>query len=296
MKAQYKVILALLTFLILIYFGFSLYVAHEMTKRMAPRLDVSPTLVSENYEDVEFKSADGLTLKGWWFKSNSDKLVVMVAGLLPNRINADYYAVLIAKDLVNEGYNVLMYDSRAHGKSEGSRVSYGRFEGDDILGAVSFYKEQGFKPEKIAIISVSTGAISTLMVVDQLREVGALIIDSAATNFKPIIIDRLWKEKKVPPFFSPCIFFFTDKVFGLKIGEVRPIEKLQLVPERKFLFLHGKLDETIPVHESKKLLAATNPSSKLVIFPKGEHIETFKSDPSLFRKEVFGFLSRELGQ
>lgn len=295
-KKQRKVIIAILIVLILVYFGFSLYVAHEMTKRMAPRLDVSPTVVSENYEDVQFKSTDELVLKGWLFKSDSDKLVIMVAGLLPNRIDTEYYAMWIAKDLVDQGYNVIMFDSRAHGKSEGQRKSYGWFEGNDILGAVVFAKDQGFKPQNIAILGDSTGAISTLMVADQLSEVGALIIDSAATNFKPIIIDRLWVEKKVPPFFSPAIFFFTDTVFGLKIGEVKPIDKLTLVPERKFLFLHGGLDETIPVEESKKLATSANPESKLVIFPDGKHIETFKSDPDLYRKEVLGFLSRELGQ
>lgn len=295
MKRSHKIILGLIVLLIIIYFGFSLLVANEMTKRMAPRLDVTPKVVSENYEDIEFKSSDGLTVKGWLFRSDSDKLVIMVAGLLPNRINTDYYAMWVAKDLVDGGYNVIMYDSRAHGKSEGSRVSYGKFEGNDALGAVDFAKAEGFDPKNIAILADSTGAISTLMVVDQLNEVGALIIDSAATNFKPIIIDRLWVEKKVPPFFSPGVFFFTDKVFGLKIGEVTPIEKLSLVPERKFLFLHGALDETIPVEESKQLLAAANPESKLVIFPAGKHIETFKSDPDLYRKEAFGFLSNELG-
>lgn len=295
MKKYHQVTLVIIILLVLIYFGFSLLVANEMTKRMAPRLDVSPTVVSENYEDIEFNSKDGLKLKGWLFKADSEKLVIMVAGLLPNRINTDYYAMWVARDLVENDYNVLMYDPRAHGKSEGERVSYGEFEGNDILGAVSFAKQKGFTEEKIAVLGNSTGAIATLMVADQLKNVGALIIDSAATNFKPIIVDRLWVEKKIPPFFSLGIFLITNTVFGLEIGNVKPIEKLSLVSERKFLFLHGELDETIPVEESKKLFEAANPESRLVIFPNGDHIETFKSDPNLYRKEVFSFLNSELG-
>jgi fermentation-respiration switch protein FrsA (DUF1100 family) len=295
-KGKYKVLLVIFGLLILVYFGVSFLVAHLMTTRMSPWIDITPKLVTENYEDISFKSTDGLNLKGWWFKTGSDKLVIMVTGLIPNRTNIDYYGMWIAKDLVDAGYNVIVYDSRAHGESEGSRISYGINEGKDILEAVKFSKSKGFEPENIAIIGDSTGAVATLMVADHLKDVGALIIDTAATDYKPIITRRLWQEKFVPPIFAPGIFFFTDTVFGLKIGEVKTIEKVKLVPERRFLFIHGQLDETFPVEEAKKLLAAANPESKLVIFPEGSHIETFKSDPDLYKKEVFDFLSEELGK
>ncbi|MCH7541757.1 alpha/beta hydrolase [Patescibacteria group bacterium] len=291
-----KTVLIIFIIVIILYLAFSFLVAHLMTTRMSPRIDVTPKLVTENYEEIEFKSTDGLTLKGWWFKTGSEKLVIMIAGLIPNRTNVDYYGMWVAKDMVDAGYDVILYDSRAHGESEGSRNSYGRKEGEDILGAVDFAKEKGFTPENIAIIGDSTGAVSILMIVDQLNGIGALVIDTAATDYKPIIVDRLWIEKKIPPIFAPGIFFFTDTVFGLGIGEVKPIEKIKLVPERKFLFLHGELDETFPVEEAKQLHAAANPQSKLVIFPEGSHIETFKSDPDLYRKEVFDFLSAELGK
>jgi fermentation-respiration switch protein FrsA (DUF1100 family) len=296
MKRHYKAFIGVLVIIFFTYLGVSFLVAHLMTAPMSPRLDVTAKLVSESFENVTFKSSDGLTLKGWWFKVGSDKLVILVAGLIPNRTNVDYYGMWIAKDLVDRGYDVLMYDSRAHGESEGNRISYGRNEGNDILGAVEFAKSQGFKPENVGIIGDSTGAVSILMIANQLEDVGALIIDTAATDYKPTITRRLWEEKFVPPIFSPGILFFTDTVFGLGISEVKPIEKIKLVPGRKFLFLHGKLDETFPVEEAEKLLAAANPESKLVIFPDGSHIETFKSDPDLYRKEVFNFLSSELGK
>ena len=282
--------------LLISYFAFSLYVANAMTAPLAPRIDTSAKVVSENFEDVSFDSTDGLELKGWLFTSSSNKLVIMVTGLLPNRVNTEYLGPMIGKELVERGYNLLLYDTRAHGQSAGERVGYGSVEGNDVVGAVQFAKSRGFEPENIGIIADSTGAISTLMVIDQLKEVRAVVLDSTATEFQPIISETLGREKKIPPFFHPAIFFFDKVVFGVDLSVIRPIEKIKLVPERNFLFLHGALDETIPLKNSQGLLAAAKPESKLVVFENGGHTETYKSDPDLYRREVFGFLTEELGK
>ena len=82
----------------------------------------------------------------------------------------------------------------------------------------------------------------------------------------------------------------------MDIGKAKPIEKIALDPERKLLFLHGAKDETTPLENSKQLLTLANKESKLVVFEEGRHIETYKSDPDLYRKEVFGFLETELAE
>ena len=291
-----KTFMIILATILVLYIVISVLVAHFMTTRMSPHIDTSAKLISNNYEDISFQTFDDLNLKGWWFKTGSEKLVIMVTGLIPNRVNTEYQGMWIAKDLVEADFNVIMYDSRAHGESEGSRTSYGNNESRDVLSAVEFAKTKGFKDEKIALLGDSTGAVSILMVAHQLKDIGAMIIDTPTADYRPRLVDVLWKEKLIPPFFAPGIFYFTDIVFGLKIGQVKPIERMVLVPERKFLFLHGEKDKTFPVEESKKLLQKASAESKLVVFPNGSHIETFKSDPDLYRKEVFGFLERELGK
>ena len=79
-------------------------------------------LISDNYENISFKANDGIILKGWFFNADSqednDKLIIFVTGATQNRINTGYYSVLIAKELLSQDYNVLMYDNRATGESE----------------------------------------------------------------------------------------------------------------------------------------------------------------------------------
>jgi len=297
MTRRYKKILIIVVLIIaILYLGLSLYVSHVMTSPLSRHIDISPEVISNNFEDVGFAASDGITLKGWFFKGSSDRLVIMVTGLLPNRVNTEYLGPVIMLELIREGYAVLAYDTRAHGQSAGNRVGYGSVEGRDVVGAVNFAKIRGFEGKNIAIIADSTGAISTLLVIDEIKDVGAIVLDTPAADFQKIVSNRLWVEKKIPPFFHPAIFFFNKIFFDVDIGKAKPIEKIALDPERKLLFLHGAKDETTPLENSKQLLTLANKESKLVVFEEGRHIETYKSDPDLYRKEVFGFLETELAE
>jgi len=84
--------------------------------------------------------------------------------------------------------------------------------------------------------------------------------------------------------------------YRLDVDAIKPSSHVAKVPERVFLFLHGKLDTSIYPSESKELLAISNPKSKLIIFPNAKHLETYKSDPALFRLNVYSFLKENLGE
>ena len=105
-----KTFMIILATILILYIAISVIVAHLMTTRMSPHIDASAKLVSNNYEGISFQTFDGLMLKGWWFKSGSEKLVIMVTGLIPNRVNTEYQGMWIAKDLVENGYDVMMYE------------------------------------------------------------------------------------------------------------------------------------------------------------------------------------------
>jgi len=275
----------------LLYLGISVYVASQLTKPIKSRIEASPNVVSNNNRVIEFKASDGLTLRGWFFPNTSKNAVIFVTGLRANRIDYGYFTVDIAREFISKGYSVLMYDARARGISDGDRVGFGFTEGQDILGAVKFLEKEGFRQESIAIIGNSNGAISLLNTSDKLDDIGAIVADSAAAEYAPIIGNILSKENNIPTFFDPAVFYFAKTIYGIDIPGVKPIDK---VKSKKILFLHGALDMAIPVENSRRLLEAAGDGSKLVIFPEGHHIETYKSDPELYRKEVFKFIDEEL--
>lgn len=289
-------IIVILLIIVIGYLGFSLYVANTMTTPFQTRVDINPVLISKDVEEISLTTEDNITLHGWLFKGDSNKLIIIASGLLENRTNLGYYGGFLTKELIEQGYNVLVFDTRNFSTSTNTRVAYGTKEGLDILATIDFAKQKGFEEKNIGIIGYSTGAIATLMVADRLKNIGALVIDSAAAEYLPVVAGVLSREKNVPSIFHPAIFFFNKALFRVDIATVKPIEKIPLAPERVFLFLHAANDKTIPVGDSQKLHSLANKESRLVIFPNGEHIETYKSDPDLYRKEVFGFLEEELGK
>jgi len=90
---------------------------------------------------VEFNATDGTKLSGWWLpaqnRSNSSRTVVICHGLASNKSNQ----LILARGFVPYGFNVLIFDFRAHGESGGQLTSFGDLERRDVLGAVHWVRE-----------------------------------------------------------------------------------------------------------------------------------------------------------
>ena len=107
------------------------------------------------YEDVSLKTADGLTLQGWYLPGENGAAIILMHGLGGNRISL----LGVAESLVEAGYSALIFDLRAHGESEGEFVPYGGPEAEDVKTAVSYLQTRPeVDPERIGSLGWSLGA------------------------------------------------------------------------------------------------------------------------------------------
>ena len=69
------------------------------------------------YQDVSFRTADGLTLRGWHIPSvkTTGKNLILLHGYPADKGN-----ILPALAFLHEDFNLLLFDFRYLGKSEGS--------------------------------------------------------------------------------------------------------------------------------------------------------------------------------
>lgn len=114
-------------------------------------------------EPVTFWSVDTLKLHGYWMPAQtscSDTTVIMGHGYC-----ADLREMLgIAKPVRDAGYNVLLFDFRGHGKSQGRTTSMGYHEGRDIAGAIAYLREhRALHAEHIIYLGHSMGTAAMLL-------------------------------------------------------------------------------------------------------------------------------------
>lgn len=154
-------------------------ISNMMVKPFQSPLFDDPKNYGLDYEDVEFKATDGVTLRGWLIKGGTDRVIVQShfgvqcnrAGYCPKGKGLirpwkqDIGFLRQAKYLADQGYTVLMYDLRGHGESDVGTtpwVSWGPEEAKDVIAAVDYITNHPvYGRADIGLLSICMGAAST---------------------------------------------------------------------------------------------------------------------------------------
>ena len=282
---------------LLAYPGVSLIVAERLTKPYRRALSSSPAVFDLEYEDVSFPSAgDGINLRGWFLPvAESDRVVVIVHGRNSNRTGDDGQLVPHAEALVDRGYNVLLFDFRAHGESDGVRYTLGAAEQRDVRGAVAFLEGRGFAPDRTGFWAHSMGAATVLLTASALADVRAIVADSSFARLGDLLARELPVASGLPSFFNPPILFFARALFGVDTTIVNPVDAVVGLPAESLFLIHAEPDGLVPVEHARRLAAAAGPAVyDLWIFPGARHDRVSAAAPDEYRARVLAFFDEKL--
>ncbi len=275
--------------------GISAYVSWSLTHPDRELLAATPKAYGLQYQEVAFTSrGDGIKLKGWLLPAkNSSHTLIFAHGYGKNRLQEDVPTLDLARELVKQGYNILLFDFRNSGTSDGDITSVGQFEVNDLLGAVDFIKAKGPGDQHVALLGFSMGASTGILAAARESKVEAVIADSPFADLTAYLEENLpvWSHLPAVPF-NQAIMTLAPPVTGLEPSEVSPVREIGKI-KGPILLIHGDADRKIPLSNSEQLLQAANsPDKRLLVIKGADHVKGFATDRPKYLQETLGFLNK----
>lgn len=281
-------VIALLAFLFLAFVAF---VSYKMVK--PPRLieDWTPKEFGHDYEDVTIETRDGLKLSGWWIDNGSDKTVIPLHGYTSSRWYSLYMKPTV-EFLLKEGYNVLVFDFRAHGRSGGKYTTVSDKELTDVLSAIDWLKkEHPDKAEKIGLIGFSMGAMVTIRALAEDERTCCGVADSPPMDLDKTGARGLRYFANLPEWLYTFVKPFTKLFSGGR--EIHPIGYADRV-RKPLLIIAGEKDPLVKVEEVRAFYERNkriNPNVELWV-TDATHVRTLKFHPEEWKAKVGEFLRK----
>jgi alpha-beta hydrolase superfamily lysophospholipase len=278
-------------FVAIVYVGISVLAAEVLTRpaNHVPLLD--PRVVGDVPVAWKTRTADNLTLRGWYYPSATHRrLIVLVHGLRA----AWPEMAAVGHDLHALGYDVLLFDLRGHGRSDPARLSLGRRERGDLRAVLDWAGRQGFTPDRVGWLCNSMGASTLVMEAAQNPSIRVAVLDSPYGSLPELLDAQLSEYSHLPVWFNPGILAAAHLLFGVRTDDLVPIRFARRWGRRPLLLFHGESDTIVPVDQARRLAAAAGPSCQAVILPGVEHVQAYFDDPHRYIATVHTFFQRHL--
>ncbi len=242
---------------------------------------------SAAYQDVAFRSTDGLKLAGWYRPSTNGASIIVAHGGGSDRRGAVAHASMLAR----HGYGVLLYDARGRGESEGDPNSYAWGWEKDANGAVAFLKRQtDVRDGRIGGLGLSSGA-------DALVDVAATNPDLRATIGDGTALRTFEDAKRlgggtVVDGAAAWSMFKAIEVIGGQAPPVALEDRISRITSPLLLISSGRLAE----YDFNALyMKSAQPTTQHWNMPNGHHTRGLREYPAEYEQRVTGFFAQSLG-
>jgi fermentation-respiration switch protein FrsA (DUF1100 family) len=259
---------------------------------------LTPASFQLPFDDVQFQTKDGLTLKGWWVGAPENRgTVILVHGLNRSRIEMIRKVPFIH----SLGWNALLFDLRCHGESGCTTTTFGYKEKGDVRAAVAFARSRASAP--IALWGVSLGAASVMLEAAEDPSIGAIVCDSSYLSLSDTVPHHLalfrrfaaWlKVVPVWPVANETLFWIGERG-GFPTDAVDIEAASSHLQGRPILYVACSGDRRMPKEIAFKLKAAAGNSSQVLVVPGESHGGAYRDGTAAYQTAVTQLLGEVKG-
>ena len=230
---------------------------------------------------------DGVNLYGEYYDFGHKRAVMILSGRTESLRYGYYFAIPYA----GAGWNVLVVDPRAHGKSDGEFNTVGFEESLDDIAWIKHLRDcHGVR--QVVFHGICIGAAGGMLALtnpDCPDTVCGIVTEGMFPNFGESMKNHLIERNKPVKTFYPFINMWMKHYTGhsMSYGPINVIHKLQ-VP---LLMLHSKEDiYSTPAYAQKLYDLSGAPEKRLVWFEHGRHSMLRITDTELYDTSVTEFV------
>jgi fermentation-respiration switch protein FrsA (DUF1100 family) len=284
------IVVAVLGALIILALAVGLALSCLLTRRSTLTEIQTPADFGLAFEEVAFLAADGLRLRGWWIPApGPDRAVVILHGHMGS-MDMDVHR---APALHAAGFNVLLFDFRGHGRSDGRQITFGYLERRDVQGAVAFLRSRGMC--RIGLLGFSLGGITATLSAPLCPEVAAVVNDGGPIRMRTAVAAR-GVEWGFPAWLTRPMAWLAIAMTSVRLRanlfRYEAVHWVGKIAPRPILFIRGDRDQYGPDFDD--LYAAAGSPKELWRVPGAGHVTLSSTVPEEHRQRVIAFFQKYL--
>jgi hypothetical protein len=239
------------------------------------------------YENVSFRTSDGLKLVGWYIPSKNGAAVIA----FPGRKGPQEKARMLAR----HGYGVLLFDRRGEGKSEGEPNSWGWGGTKDVKAAVAYLQRRpDVEPGRIGGLGLSVGGEMMLDAASDTKSLAAVVSEGAGARVFSEEIDQ-----DLPPFekaTNAVPAWIKQASIAVFSNQSPPTNLKELVPKiaPRAMFLIAAPNAPTGEDLNRGYYKAAGEPKALWEIPESKHVGGQEARPAEYERRVIGFFDRTL--
>lgn len=271
-------------------------VAYKVRQITHPARDIERPMVTATGQpipQVTFPTTDGLTLTGWYLPTRNGATVIVQHGYSANSSQTLTRGLMLAE----QGFGVLWFDFRAHGRSAGDLVTLGLHEVRDTEAALAFlHTRPEVDPACIGILGLSMGGATAILAAARNPQLRAVAVECAFAELKEEVGIGITVKTPLPTWpFANIFVWLAQWQTGFQFEHMAPVRVIGQISPRPLFIIHGGADARIAPDSGPRLYAAANEPKTYWYLPDVAHVAVYEAAPAEYAAKVIPFFEQALG-